>query len=237
MAFGPQASSTWSTRSPTTRRCAPTSTRCRAPGRPAREAGPHRRGAGRAERAAAMTRNGRERDLLLARAAAMSGGRDRLSVVERRPRRPAPSPVAPAPPAARPCARSAARRSARLAGASARAAARAPRSSRVGLAVVRVREVDAAAGIPGRALVPVCRHAPRVLQHAREVQQVPGEEGRVPVGEVVLGPAGSGVEVARARAGLAQPRRVGLRRDDEAQVLERVEDVRRRSAWRRPRCP
>jgi RNA polymerase sigma-70 factor, ECF subfamily len=37
------------------------------------------------ERAAAMTRNGRERDLLLARAAAMSGGRDRLSVVERRP--------------------------------------------------------------------------------------------------------------------------------------------------------
>ena len=37
------------------------------------------------ERAAAMTRNSRERDLLLARAAAMSGGRDRLSVVERRP--------------------------------------------------------------------------------------------------------------------------------------------------------
>ena len=49
----------------------------------------------------------------------------------------------------------------------------------------------------------------------------------VAVGEVVLGPPEPGVEVARARAGLADPAGVGLRRDRVAEVLQRVEDVHR----------
>ena len=66
---------------------------------------------------------------------------------------------------------------------------------------------------------------PRVLEHPRQVQQVPGHERGVAVGEVVLGPAGAGVEIGRPRAGLADPAGVGLRRDGVAEVLQRVEDV------------
>ena len=68
---------------------------------------------------------------------------------------------------------------------------------------------------------------PRVLEHAREVQQVPRHERRVAVREVVLGSAGAGIEVARPGPGLAEPAGVGLRRDHVAEVLQRVEDVHR----------
>jgi len=47
-------------------------------------------------------------------------------------------------------------------------------------------EVEPATGIPERTLVPVCGHPARVFQHARRMQQVPGHEGRIPVGEVAL---------------------------------------------------
>ena len=56
-------------------------------------------------------------------------------------------------------------------------------------AVLGVGEVEAGAGVPLRALVAVRGDAAGVLEHARHVQQVPGRERRVAVGEVVLGPA------------------------------------------------
>src|SRR5687767_244947 len=68
-------------------------------------------------------------------------------------------------------------------------------STAPGLPVLRVREVGAAAGIPGGALVAVGRYAAGVLQHPRQVQQIPGHERRVAVGEVVLGTARALVEV------------------------------------------
>ena len=96
-----------------------------------------------------------------------------------------------------------------------------------GSAVLGVGEVEAAAGVPLRALVAVGRDAARVLEHAGEVQQVPGHERGVAVGEVVLRPARAGIEVGRPGPGLADPAGVGLGRDDVAEVLQRVEDVHR----------
>src|SRR5207249_1181134 len=79
---------------------------------------------------------------------------------------------------------------------------------------VRVEVVD------GSPTVAVRGDAARVLHHAGEVEQVPGHEGRVAVGEVVLRPAGTRVEIRRTGAGLADPTGIGLRRDDVAEVLE-----------------
>ena len=93
------------------------------------------------------------------------------------------------------------------------------------LPVLGVGEVEAAAGVPLRPLVPMGGDAAGVGNHASQVEQVPGHEGRVPVGEVVVGPAGTGIEVRRAGPGLADPARVGLGRDDVAEVLEGVQDV------------
>ncbi len=55
--------------------------------------------------------------------------------------------------------------------------------------VLRVGEVEAAAGVPGGALVAVGGDAAGVLEDPRQVQHVPGGEGGVAVGEVVLGAA------------------------------------------------
>ncbi len=57
------------------------------------------------------------------------------------------------------------------------------------------------------------------------MQQVPGHERDVAVGEVVLGPTRAGVEVRRPRSRLANPAGIGLGRDGEAEVLQGVEDV------------
>jgi hypothetical protein len=95
------------------------------------------------------------------------------------------------------------------------------------LAVRRVVEVEAAARVPIRALVAVSGDATGILQHAGHVQQVPGHEGGVAVGEVVLRAARPGVEVGGPGPGLTEPAGVGLGRDDVAQVLERVEHVHR----------
>src|SRR4051794_2824076 len=94
-------------------------------------------------------------------------------------------------------------------------------------AVLGVGIIEAAAGVPLRALVAVHRDAAGVLEHARHVQQVPGHERGVAVGEVVVDATGVRVEVARPRPGLADPAGVGLRRDRVPEVLERVEDVHR----------
>lgn len=79
---------------------------------------------------------------------------------------------------------------------------------------VQVRVVEATAGLPSRARVTVRRDAAGVLDHPRQVQQVPGHEGGVAVGEVVLRPARPGIEIGGAWPGLADPRGVGLRRND-----------------------
>jgi hypothetical protein len=55
--------------------------------------------------------------------------------------------------------------------------------------VLRIREVGAAAGFPGGALVAVGGDAAGVLEQPRQVQHVPGREGGVAIGEVVLGTA------------------------------------------------
>jgi hypothetical protein len=57
------------------------------------------------------------------------------------------------------------------------------------------------------------------------VQEVPGHEGGVAVGEVVVRAAAALVEVGRSGAGLPDPAGVGVGRDRVADVLERVEDV------------
>src|SRR5271166_3932958 len=95
------------------------------------------------------------------------------------------------------------------------------------LTVVGIGVVESAAGVPLRALVTVCGDAARVLEQAGHVQKVPGHEGRVAVGEVVLRPARAGIEVAGPGADLAEPRRVGLGWDHVAEVLQRVEHVHR----------
>src|SRR5215208_5690756 len=76
--------------------------------------------------------------------------------------------------------------------------------------VFGVLVVEPAARVPLRALVPVCRHPAGVLEHLREVHEVPGHEGGVAVGEVVLRTATAGVQVRRPGAGLADPPGVGL---------------------------
>src|ERR1700750_733840 len=79
-------------------------------------------------------------------------------------------------------------------------------------AVVRIREVEPAARVPGRPLIPVGGDPARVLEHPRDVEQVPGHEGGGPVGEVVHRAARALVEIGGAGAGLADPAGVGLRR-------------------------
>jgi hypothetical protein len=71
----------------------------------------------------------------------------------------------------------------------------------------------------------VGRDAAGPLQHGPQVHEVPGREGGVAVGEVVLGAPGAGVEIGGAGAGLADPAGVGLGRDGVAEVLEAVQDV------------
>src|SRR5581483_10814739 len=79
-------------------------------------------------------------------------------------------------------------------------------------AVLGVGEVEAAAGVPGRALVAVGRDAAGGGDYAGQVQQVPGHERGVAVGEVVLRSAGALVEVGRAGASFTDPAGVGLGR-------------------------
>ena len=92
-------------------------------------------------------------------------------------------------------------------------------------AILRVWVVEAAARIPGGALVAMDRDPARILQHACQVQEIPRHEGGVAIGEIVFKPARALVEVGRAWTGLADPPGVGLRRNDVAQVLERIQDV------------
>src|SRR5215204_2523206 len=87
--------------------------------------------------------------------------------------------------------------------------------SQATLAVLRVRVVEAAAGVPLGALVAVRRDSARVLEHPGRVQQVPGHEGRVAVGEVVLRTARTVIQVARPGPRLADPAGVRLGRDRE----------------------
>ena len=70
------------------------------------------------------------------------------------------------------------------------------------------------------------RDAAGVLQQARQVQDVPREEDAVARGPGVVLTAAVGVEVGRPGPGLAHPVGVGLRRDRQADVLQRIEQLR-----------
>ena len=59
------------------------------------------------------------------------------------------------------------------------------------------------------------------------MQKVPGHKGGIAVGKFILRPAGAGIQIARARARLADPAGVGLRRDDISDVLDAIEHVHR----------
>jgi len=63
------------------------------------------------------------------------------------------------------------------------------------LAVFGIVEVEAASGVPFRALVAVGRDSARVLEHPGQVHQVPRHERGVAVGEVVGRAAGARIEV------------------------------------------
>src|SRR5258708_8881798 len=95
------------------------------------------------------------------------------------------------------------------------------------LAVVGVVEVVAAAGVPAGALVAVGGYAAGVLEQPGQVQQVPGHERGVAVGEVVVRAAGARVEVGRPGPGFADPPGIGLRRGGVPEVLQGVKDVHR----------
>src|SRR6516164_4741563 len=88
------------------------------------------------------------------------------------------------------------------------------------LAVFGILEIEAASGVPFRALVAVGGDAAGVFEHPGQVQQVPGHERGVAVGEVVVRAARTRIEVGRTRAGLADPAGVGLRRNRVTQVLK-----------------
>src|SRR6185437_15272886 len=64
-------------------------------------------------------------------------------------------------------------------------------------AVFGVVEVITAARVPAGTLVAVGRDAAGVLEHPGQVQQVPGHERGVAVGEVVLRATRAGIEVGR----------------------------------------
>src|SRR2546430_10723023 len=109
---------------------------------------------------------------------------------------------------------------------------RAPTTSTGGLiappdcsAILRVLEVEPAAGVPLRALVAARRNAARVLEHPGQVHQVPGHERGVAVGEVVLRTTGARVQIGRTGTGLADPPGIGLRRARVTQVLQAVQHV------------
>src|ERR1700754_2807395 len=99
------------------------------------------------------------------------------------------------------------------------------RTSTAMSAVVGVGKVETAAGVPFAALVSARGDPSRVLEHPGQMQQIPGHERGVAVGEVVLRATRAGVEVGRARSGRADPAGVGLRRDGVPEVLQAVEDI------------
>src|SRR5664279_4058632 len=96
--------------------------------------------------------------------------------------------------------------------------------------IFRVLEVETRARVPFFPLVPVGGEAAGVLQHPGQVQQVPGHEGGVAVGEVVVQTGAGAVVQQVAVAGswprLADPAGVGLRRNAVPDVLQAVQDVR-----------
>ena len=93
--------------------------------------------------------------------------------------------------------------------------------------MLRVGGVKAAPRIPFRALVTVGGNAAGVFEHPRHMQQIPGHEGGVAVGEIVLRPARAFIEVRGPRPGLTQPAGIGLRRDGITDVLQGVQNVHR----------
>ncbi len=55
--------------------------------------------------------------------------------------------------------------------------------------------IEAAAGVPLGALIAMGRNTSRIFHHSRQMHQIPGHEGRVAIGEIILGPARSGIQI------------------------------------------
>ena len=66
------------------------------------------------------------------------------------------------------------------------------------------------------------RYTAGVLDHPCQVHQIPCHESRVTVRKLVLWPARPWIEIGRTGTGLTKPIGVGLRRDQVANVLQRI---------------
>ena len=74
------------------------------------------------------------------------------------------------------------------------------------------------ARVPRGSLIAVSRHAAGILQHPREMHQVPSHEGGISLREIVVQPYAA-VAIGRTGARLPDPTGIGLWRDDVAEVL------------------
>lgn len=97
------------------------------------------------------------------------------------------------------------------------------------LAIFWVAEIEAGTAVPFRALIALGWDAVIIFEQLGQVHKIPGHEGGVAIGEVVVQPGFAAVAivvaVTGAGTGFADPTGVGLGRDHAAQVLEAVEDV------------
>lgn len=80
--------------------------------------------------------------------------------------------------------------------------------------------VESTARVPLRALVTVGWDASVVFDHSRQVHEVPGGKGRVAVSEIILGTAGTFIEIRGTGSGFAQPPGICLGRYRVAEVLK-----------------
>ena len=82
---------------------------------------------------------------------------------------------------------------------------RTPRPS----AILGIDEIESTPRIPQRSLVPVRGKASGVFEDPSHVEEVPGHERGVAIGEVVLRAPRSWIEVGGARSGFTDPTGIG----------------------------
>src|ERR1700694_4092159 len=93
------------------------------------------------------------------------------------------------------------------------------------LAALGVGPAESLTRIPTSTLIAPRWYPAGVGEHLGEVHEVPGHEGRVAIGEVILRTPRARIEVRRAGTGFADPTGVGLGWDRVPDVLQRVQDV------------
>ena len=85
--------------------------------------------------------------------------------------------------------------------------------------------IESATRVPLGALIAMCWNPACILDHSRKVEQIPGHECGVAIGEIILGPSRSGIQIRGSRSCRSQPVGIRLRRDDVAEMLEGIENV------------